>query len=164
MTPLLLAVDPGSRESAAVLVAPAPRGRIHVVRSGMVAEGEWLDWLTKELDVVAIERAEGPAFAPFRVPHLLEAQWTAGYLAGLAVSMLLHVKPVSAQTWRAGVIGHLPRAKPIPGVKKGRGQMDATIARALPLFVEGLEASNPHVRDALGLAVFVARQIWKRAA
>jgi len=169
---VIVAVDPGSKESAFVVVAPATGGKIRLVRAAMVpgtceAMAEFLDETINShrlVQAVAIEWAVGFAYQPFRVPHLLAAQGVAGELSGLAYDRYIQVLRQTAPKWRAAVVGKLPRAVKIAGVKTPKPNYDALIARALSSFFDGLESNygNVHSRDAMGLAAWASREVWKR--
>lgn len=169
---VIVAVDPGEKRSAFVVAAPLVGGKITIVRAEMVdadcvAMATFLEETARRDDIaaVAIEWASGFAYNAFRVPNLLASQGIAGEASGLAHARALPVHKVSAPTWRAAVVGKLPRPKKAPkGVKVAKPKYDALIARALPTFVDGLDVSNPHTRDATGVAVWLARIVFRRVA
>lgn len=171
--PVLIAADPGTQRSAMVVVAPSSRGRITVVRADMVAAT--CDAMAGYLDavlaahggvaVLAVEWAAGHAYNAYRVPALLASQGVAGELAALGYDRDIPVIKISASSWRAGVVGRMPRPPKMPrGVKLPKPKYDDLIARALPSFVDGMMLTNVHVRDALGLAVWASRAAFRWAS
>lgn len=172
--PVLIACDPGTVESAMVVLTPMPGARACVVRATMVDStfAGMSAWLTEVeqrygralISGVAVEWAEGAIYQPFRGPPLLKAQGTAGEFSGLAQARGYVVTKVSQATWRKGVLGKIPRRKAVPGVKLKREPVEALVKRALPLFVDGVTDSNGHVHDAAGLGLFVSWTAWRRRA
>lgn len=171
--PVLIAVDPGTQKSAMVVVAPSSRGRVTVVRADMVAAtcdamAGFIDEVIAQtpggVAMMAVEWAVGHAYNAYRVPALLASQGIAGELAALGYDRDITVVKVSALSWRAAVVGHMPRPPKMPrGVKVPKPKYDDLIARALPSFVDGMMLSNVHVRDALGLAVWASRSAFRWA-
>jgi hypothetical protein len=154
-----------------VLAGPAPGGRIAVIRAEMVpasceAMAAFIDDALARYAVamLALEWAVGGAFDRFRVSGLIAAMGVAGELSALAWDREIPIRKVDARTWRASVIGRIPRAPKIAGVELPRPKADEWIARALPMFATGMGVTNVHQRDAIGLAVWGSRVAWRRVA
>lgn len=164
-SPLLLACDPGSKRSALVIVAPhVDPHKVRFVHACMVDND--LAEVARIIDgnpvaAVAVEVASGGVRA-FAMKHLLPAQSFGGKVLGLAYAKGARPLEASALVWRQAVVGKVPRPKRVPGMPKPKNPYDALVARAVKMLVAGMDESNPHTRDAAGLAVWAAWQVWQR--
>jgi Holliday junction resolvasome RuvABC endonuclease subunit len=103
---ILLCIDPGAKQSGyAILSAEGPR-TTHV-RSGLIPST--VEGLTSlgvaTMGAVVIERPRGMAFAPFRVPDLLDTANVAGIFAGCATLLRVRVEELTAQEVRKLLCG-----------------------------------------------------------
>lgn len=174
MTPVLVACDPGTVESACVVLTPMPGSRAAVVQAEMVAStfaglSRFLTDVEQRfgrsaMGVVAVEWAEGGIYDRFRGAPLLKAQGVAGELSGLAQARGHAVLKTSQAAWRRAVVGKVPRRRPVAGVKLPREPVAALVAKALPLMVTGVAGLNGHLLDAAGVGLHAMWLTWKRRA
>lgn len=169
MIPILVAFDPGVKETAGVVLTPGTRGRLHVVHHEMIAStnldiAEFLVTAETFGEVAAcgVEWADGGVFDLYRAKPLLASQGVAGEISGIAFSMGYRVEKVIAQAWRDAFVGRAPRGFVIPGVKTPKNGTDVRIARAIPLLVSGTESFGPtsHRYDACDVGLMAARTVW----
>lgn len=141
---LIVSFDPGPSECGYAIVAPVGR-RARYVIAGMVTSS--VDGIMNVLrfgnvERVVIERPRGYIHATYRGPTLLDTAFVAGLIEGIARSIGLEVRSMSAEQWRRALTGSATAT-------------DAVIEGVVRPNVIGMpRVSNPHSRDSLGLAVF----------
>lgn len=171
MNAILIASDPGQKQSALAVVSPAPGNRIAILRGEMVpSDRSSLIAFVRDVvarygmpAAIAVESAgeDANAYAPYRVPGLIGAERAATRLEMIAGSANIQFLQTKAADCRKAVIGKLPRATKVPGVKVAKPKWDVLIEKALPLFVVGIDKSNVHLRDAFCVAVWASRLVWR---
>ena len=147
-----LAIDPGSSVSHwTVLEASMPHeldDKPEWLASGKLANGETLGASVErlarehEVSVVAVETIASRFVQPGQGMHLAQTAQAAGEIVGWCRKAGLDVRCIPSFDWRKWLCNR-PSAK------------DAQISHALSFTVHMPKRSNPHTRDAAGLALYV---------
>lgn len=162
----MLAVDPGSKTSSYVVVrcdgASVTYLTGYTEESTPLGVGNMLcdafDCSGPGEDVtIAVEVAEGHAYQPFRVPHLLGTAEAVGIITAMAHERGVGVLRMTAGEVRKALVGKAH------GGGKQKVNMDQLIKSAVEAgVIDWPKRSNVHVRDAAALAIVAARKLAER--
>lgn len=157
----LLAIDPGSKASGVVVLElDGPRCRYVSHRSYTSTVGTAGALIRSyEPDYVVIEVAEGHAFAPFRVPHLLGTAEFVGIVTAVAQEHGVDVIRYTSSAVRKALLGKAS----VGGRGAKKGATDKAIKAVVEANVIGWpRRSSVHSRDAAAVGIVAAWELASR--
>lgn len=147
----ILGIDPGTKKTG-VTELRFDGSHFHYVWSGHVKNDD-VHLRISSVHLVGIEAPGGSMFGGgARSANVVRSSYWAGWFACIANGRGCRIVEATANEWRKAIVGRA-NAK------------DALIkSKVVPLIVGWPKASNSHVRDAAGMAMYAARMVAGRVA
>jgi Holliday junction resolvasome RuvABC endonuclease subunit len=162
MTPqVLLCIDPGSKSSGIVVLELDGARCRYVMHRSYTSSTEAAGLMIRRYEpaFIALEVAEGHAFAAFRVPHLLGTAEFVGVVTAVAQEHGVEVIRLTSSAVRKALLGKAS----VGGRGSKKGATDKAIKAVVEANVIGWpKRSSVHARDAAAVGIVAAWMIAGR--